>query len=152
MTDETCSIVYLFNTHLDHHSTQAQIEGVTVIMDQMRQILHGHNEMETACVLVTGDMNVDSNDQALRAFSDAETYGFLPSSLLSGTFTGWKDRSNGATIDHIFIRTQGGSSSHPRSLVEAVKYRVESNVDSKGGQGGPLVSDHRPVIVDFRIC
>jgi len=95
MTDETCSIVYLFNTHLDHHSTQAQVKfepklynddvkGIyfTVIMDQMRQILHGHNEMETACVLVTGDMNVDSNDQALRAFSDAETYGFLPSSLL----------------------------------------------------------------------
>jgi hypothetical protein len=65
-----------------------QVEGVKVIMAQMRQILSRNGDLDTARVVVMGDMNVDTNHRALLSFSDKQAWGarpfLLPRLLLYG--------------------------------------------------------------------
>lgn len=147
--------LYFFNTHLDHESVLAQIEGVKTIMAHMLDTLVKNDELATARVVVMGDMNVDTGHKALQAFSDSQTWGLVLDNALdvspvakrsSGTFTGWSKRSVGITIDHIFVRRHGGDPGARHSIMDVVRYEVGTNIDPK--IEGELITDHRPVTVD----
>jgi hypothetical protein len=56
-----------------------QVEGVKVIMAHVRQILGRNGDLDTARVVVMGDMNVDTNHRALLSFSDKQAWGAISS-------------------------------------------------------------------------
>ena len=94
---------YFFNLHMDHVGVVARREGAKLIVSRIREIAQG------APVIVTGDFNVDQNDEIYTIFT---TSGLLKDSYASarlrfaenGTFNSFDtDLYTESRIDHIFV-------------------------------------------------
>ncbi len=108
---------YFFNLHMDHVGVTARREGAKLIVSRIREIAQG------APVIVTGDFNVDQNDEIYTIFT---TSGLLKDSYAAarlrfaenGTFNSFDtDLYTESRIDHIFVS--------PETRVEA--YGVLTN-------------------------
>ena len=94
---------YFFNLHMDHVGVVARREAAKLIVSKIRDIAKG------ATVIVTGDFNVDQNDEIYSIFTDS---GLLQDSYQearlrfaeNGTFNSFDtDLYTDSRIDHIFV-------------------------------------------------
>ena len=117
---------YYVNTHLDHVGKTAQKEGLSLIVERIREI-----NPEGFPMVLTGDFNVESNDPVLtdlnKMMKDARVSAERTDSLNS--FNGWGKSSS--IIDYIYY---SGFSSCPKFETVQKKYG-----------DFPFISDHYPV-------
>ena len=94
---------YFFNLHMDHVGVTARREGAKLIVRKIREIA------KDAPVIVTGDFNVDQNDEIYSIFTES---GILKDSYLAtrlrfaenDTFNSFDtDLYTDSRIDHIFV-------------------------------------------------
>jgi endonuclease/exonuclease/phosphatase family metal-dependent hydrolase len=108
---------YYFNLHMDHVGVVARREAAKLVVQRIREIAQG------ASVVLTGDFNVDQNDEIYTIFTNS---GLLKDSYDSarirfaenGTFNAFKTNYfTTSRIDHVFVS--------PETQVEA--YGVFTN-------------------------
>ncbi|MBR5168958.1 MAG: endonuclease/exonuclease/phosphatase family protein [Muribaculaceae bacterium] len=94
---------FFFNLHMDHVGVTARREAAKLIVKKIREIA------QDAPVILTGDFNVDQNDEIYNIFTDS---GILKDSYLdarlrfieNGTFNSFKtELYTQSRIDHIFV-------------------------------------------------
>ena len=94
---------YFFNLHMDHVGVVARREAAKLIVRKVREIAHG------APVIITGDFNVDQNDEVYTIFSES---GLLKDSYEAsrmrfaenGTFNDFDiNIHTDSRIDHVFV-------------------------------------------------
>ena len=97
---------YMFNMHMDHIGTTARREGAKLVMQRIAAIAKG------APVVLTGDFNVDQNDEVYGIFAadgtlrDTYTHARLRFAE-NGTFIDFDpDAFTPSRIDHIFVSRQ----------------------------------------------
>ena len=94
---------YFFNLHMDHVGVVARREGAKLIVSKIREIAG------EAPVIVTGDFNVDQDDEIYGIFTHSGLLedSFLSSRLLfaeNGTFNSFDtDLYTHSRIDHVFV-------------------------------------------------
>ena len=148
---------FYFNLHMDHVGKVARREAAKLVVQKIREIAQG------AMVILTGDFNVDQNNEIYRIFTDS---GILKDSYLAtrlrfaenGTFNSFKtDFFTKSRIDHVFVS--------PSAVVDAYGVLTDSywtpdttSVEKQKGSDAPQeisfsryirrqVSDHYPVFV-----
>ncbi len=151
---------YFFNTHMDHVGVTARREASKLIVEKIRDITQG------APVILTGDFNVDQNDEIYRIFTES---GLLKDSFLStrllfaenGTFNSFKsDLYTDSRIDHIFVSPSTCVDSYG-VLTNSYWVPNEESTDTIKGDDAPqqinfskytrrLPSDHYPVFIRMR--
>lgn len=151
---------YFFNTHMDHVGVTARREASKLIVEKIRDITQG------APVILTGDFNVDQNDEIYRTFTES---GLLKDSFLStrllfaenGTFNSFKsDLYTDSRIDHIFVSPATCVDSYG-VLTNSYWVPNEESTDTIKGDDAPqqinfskytrrLPSDHYPVFIRMR--
>ena len=103
MTATDDEAFYFFNLHMDHVGVVARREGAKLIVRKIREIA------QQAPVIVTGDFNVDQNDEIYSIFTHS---GLLKDSYVAarlrfsenGTFNSFDtDLYTESRIDHIFV-------------------------------------------------
>ena len=148
---------YFFNLHMDHVGKKARREGAKLIVRKIREIAQG------APVIVTGDFNVDQNDEIYRIFTES---GVLKDSYLAtrlrfaenGTFNSFDtDLYTESRIDHIFVSPQTRVDSYGVLTNSYWLPNEESNTQLKGHDAPQQInfskysrrqpSDHYPVFV-----
>jgi len=192
--------VWLFNTHLDHRSKLARANGLKVIIQQMALILNqknllinnnnkgnnnnnnndndnnsnkegNENDEEEDIILVTGDFNMEEEDNSFDTFLENEEilknignnnisenlnninlrFCFArhiceePPYGCSGTFTGWEKRNltePGSLIDHIFIRRKKEIQNDTRGGEEQKRKETKQS-RRKSKLGEPIVKVQR---------
>lgn len=97
---------YHFNLHMDHVGVKARYEGAKLVIDRIRTIAQG------APTVLTGDFNVDQNDEVYALFCQS---GLLADCYTSarvrfaenGTYIAFDpDAKTESRIDHIFVTPQ----------------------------------------------
>ncbi len=94
---------YFFNLHMDHVGVVARREAAKLIVSKVREIAQG------APVIVTGDFNVDQNDEIYSIFTQSALLkdSYLASRIRfaeNGTFNSFDtDLYTDSRIDHIFV-------------------------------------------------
>ena len=94
---------YFFNLHMDHVGVVARREAAELIVSKVREIAQG------APVIVTGDFNVDQNDEIYSTFTQSALLkdSYLASRIRfaeNGTFNSFDtDLYTDSRIDHIFV-------------------------------------------------
>lgn len=122
----------VFNTHLDHVSDEARINGIGVVLDKIQQF-GGLPSM------IMGDFNAEEDSETYRSatenFSDAKYQTENAVGLHSATYQNWGESLDRNPIDYFMISKTGFT-------VE--KYEV---VDTT--YDGVYPSDHFPILVDL---
>lgn len=159
-TDTNDDAFFFFNLHMDHVGVIARSEASKLIVRKVREIAGG------APVIITGDFNVDQNDEIYSIFTSS---GILKDSFLAarvrfaenGTFNSFNtDLYTESRIDHVFVSP----------AVNVVSYGVMTNCywvpenesDLIKGHDAPqqinlkrysrrLPSDHYPVFVRINL-
>ena len=118
----------VFNTHLDHVSDEARINGIAVVLDKIA-------ELGDIPSYLIGDMNAKENSKTIRAamksFDDAQK--ISPITEDTATFHGWGDESRSKRIDYILISKSDASVS---------EYHVLDNLHN-----GAYSSDHSSIYI-----
>ena len=153
-------IFYCFNLHMDHIGVVARRESAKLVMQHIREIAKG------APVILTGDFNVDQNNEIYTIFSQS---GLLKDSYEAarirfaenGTFNNFKtDLYTTSRIDHVFVS--------PATQVEAYGMLTDSywtpddTEEALKGTDAPQEitfdkyirrnpSDHYPVFVKIKL-
>ena len=129
---------YFYNLHMDHVGVVARREAAKLVMERISQ-------RADAPVVLTGDFNVDQNDEIYSIFTQS---GRLLDSYTAarlrfaenGTFNAYhQERKTTSRIDHVFVS--------PQFTVE--RYGVLTNTYWADKQRLP--SDHYPVLVRLSI-
>jgi len=148
---------YFFNLHMDHVGVTARREAAKLIVKKINEIAHD------APVIVTGDFNVDQNDEIYGIFT---TSGLLKDSYLAsrlrfaenGTFNSFDpDLYTESRIDHILVSPSVRVDSYG-VLTNSYWIPDKSSADQLKGHDAPqqinfskysrrLPSDHYPVFV-----
>lgn len=151
---------YFFNTHMDHVGVIARREAAKLIVSKIREIAQG------APVILTGDFNVDQNDEIYVIFTES---GLLKDSYLAtrqrfaenGTFNSFNpDLYTESRIDHIFVSPETDVYSYGVLTDGYWQPNIESS-DTIKGHDAPqqinfskytrrLPSDHYPVFIRIR--
>ena len=151
---------YFFNTHMDHVGVIARREAAKLIVSKIREIAQG------APVILTGDFNVDQNDEIYVIFTES---GILKVSYLAtrqrfaenGTFNSFNpDLYTESRIDHIFVSPETDVYSYGVLTDGYWQPNIESS-DTIKGHDAPqqinfskytrrLPSDHYPVFIRIR--
>ena len=151
---------YFFNTHMDHVGVIARREAAKLIVSKIREIAQG------APVILTGDFNVDQNDEIYVIFTES---GILKDSYLAtrqrfaenGTFNSFNpDLYTESRIDHIFVSPETDVYSYGVLTDGYWQPNIESS-DTIKGHDAPqqinfskytrrLPSDHYPVFIRIR--
>lgn len=88
---------FFVNTHLDHESVTAQVEGMKLISNKLQ-------ENDNYPLFLTGDFNVEATDKAMNVISsymrNARMYAYPTDSY--GTTNGFNTSSSKKKIDHIY--------------------------------------------------
>ncbi len=120
---------YHFNTHLDHVSQQAREKGIGLILQRIEKRPYRDS------VFLTGDFNAGEDNPAIRKVTAAklrDTFRVLHADAKeTGTFNGWKGKTDGHKIDYIFV---------PDGIKVLTAEILHDNRD------GRYPSDHYPVI------
>ncbi len=125
---------FLFvNTHLDHESTTAQVEGMKLIAEKLKEYKDSYP------VYLTGDFNVLATDKAMDAIKDfmrnARMYAYPTDKY--GTTNGFSTSSSTKTIDHIYYR---------KDLKPVEYYTIR-----EAYEGVTYVSDHFPIYAIIKV-
>ena len=125
---------FFVNTHLDHKSTTAQVEGMKLIANKLK-------EYKGECpLLLTGDFNVGSTDEAMKAVGDfmynARLYANRTDS--HGTTNGFSNPNAKSQIDHIY---------YSRELKRPTEYYTIREAYN----GVTYVSDHYPIYAIIKL-
>jgi endonuclease/exonuclease/phosphatase family metal-dependent hydrolase len=124
----------MINTHLDHESETAQIEGMKLIANKLKEY-----EDEDYPLFLTGDFNVVASDKALEPIKDfmrnARTYAHPTDN--NPTVNGFGDTSSKKKIDHIYYS----------DYLKIKEYYTI--VDSYSGV--TYVSDHYPIYAIIKL-
>ena len=131
------TILFVFNTHLDHVGVKARKKSLRVIEKMI-----AHLNPKEYPVVVMGDLNADPDDKIIRSFSKAYTdTGFsahekqLPA---GGTFNAFDLNAPARhRIDYIFLDKEN-------FVIDSYQILVEP-------AGHSFLSDHFPVIVDVTL-
>jgi len=128
------SFVYMFNTHLDHMSEQARINGASLIMSQINTLSN-----EKGNFILTGDFNDSPSSKTLQQITLQNTNKIAQEKIGDnlGTFINWNNSSVGYTIDYIFVNDK----------VQVDKYETMSNIV----ENDIVASDHRPIVSDLTL-
>ncbi len=144
-----------FNLHMDHVGIVARREAAKLIVKKIREIAKG------APVVVTGDFNVDQNNEIFKIFTDS---GILKDSYTSarlrfaenGTFNSFNTNFwSSSRIDHVFVSPQFAVD---RYGILTNAYWTPKTTESQKGNDAPseikfevrdrrAPSDHYPVMV-----
>ncbi len=144
-----------FNLHMDHVGIVARREAAKLIVKKIREIAKG------APVVVTGDFNVDQNNEIFKIFTDS---GILKDSYTAarlrfaenGTFNSFNTNFWSASrIDHVFVSPQFAVD---RYGILTNAYWTPKTTESQKGNDAPseikfevrdrrAPSDHYPVMV-----
>ena len=158
---KTGKVFYFFNLHMDHVGVVARREAAKLVVNKVREIAQG------APVFITGDFNVDQNDEIYAIFTES---GLLKDSYdaarirfaENGTFNAFKTNYfTTSRIDHVFVS--------PATTVEAYGVFTDSywtpdedpNSTIKASDAPQQISfdtyirhnpsDHYPVFVKVKI-
>lgn len=157
---ETHLKYYHFNLHMDHKGIVARREAAKLIVAKVKEIAKG------APVVVTGDFNVDQNNEIFKTFSQS---GLLKDCYTNarqrfaenGTFNGYDvDNKTESRIDHIFVSPNFTVSNYG-ILTDGYWTANAQSADAHGDVNAPAEvkthkftrrapSDHYPVIVRLR--
>lgn len=152
---ETGFRFYYFNLHMDHVGVVARREAAKLIVKKVREIAKG------APVVVTGDFNVDQNNEIFKIFTDS---GILKDSYTAarlrfaenGTFNSFNTSFwSTSRIDHVFVSPQFAVD---RYGILTNAYWTPKATDAQKGNDAPseikfekrdrrAPSDHYPVMV-----
>ena len=125
---------FYINTHLDHESVTAQVEGMKLIAQKFE-------EYKGECPLfLTGDLNIEASDKAIDAIKgfmrNARTYATRTDSY--GTTNGFESDTKKVKIDHIY---------YSKEMKNPVEYYTIRDVYN----GVQFVSDHYPIYAIFKL-
>ena len=132
---------FFFNLHMDHVGVVARREAAKLIVQKISEIAPG------APVIVTGDFNVDQNDEIYSIFTQS---GLLKDSYLAsrlnfaenGTFNSFDTGLyTDSRIDHIFVS--------PAISVDAYGILTNSYWTPDGASEGQLKGHDAPQQIDF---
>lgn len=125
---------FYFNTHFDHIGRIARVESSKLIVDKIREIAG-----KKAAVILTGDFNIESEDEALQPLYDNMNAArkTAPVTDNKGTYNGFGDVKKMPIIDHIFY------------LGRKVQCKEFCTLD--GYYGAKYISDHYPIEAVFTI-
>ncbi len=148
---------FFFNTHMDHVGVTARREAAKLIVNKISDIARGNP------VILTGDFNVDQQDEVYRIFIES---GLLMDSFMSarlrfaenGTFNSFDPQLfTPSRIDHIFVSPDMSVDCYG-ILTNCYWSPVEGSAETVKGHDAPqqidfsrysrrLPSDHYPVFV-----
>lgn len=154
-------IFYFFNLHMDHVGVTARREAAKLVVKIIREIA-----APEALVFLTGDFNVDQNDEIYRIFTDS---GILKDSYEcarlrfaeNGTFNSFKSELfTQSRIDHVFVSPQANVEAYG-VLTDCYWVPEEASAQQLKSSDAPqeisfsryqrrLPSDHYPVFVRLK--
>jgi len=119
---------YYFNTHFDHRGRTARVESSKLIVDKIREIAG-----KKAAVILTGDFNIESEDEALKPLYDNMNAArkMAPVTDNKGTYNAFGEVKRLPIIDHIFYCGRRVVCNEFRTL--------------DGYYGAKYISDHYPI-------
>jgi endonuclease/exonuclease/phosphatase family metal-dependent hydrolase len=137
---------YFLNLHMDHVGRRARSEAARLVMERMAQMTDGGRQP----AVLTGDFNVDEEDELYRLFTDGGTLKDCYECAQmrwaeNGTYNAFKPNAyTPHRIDHIFVT--------PETRVEAYAVRTDSRwgQGDDGKMGRRVLSDHYPVFSRIR--
>ena len=138
---EKATPFYFFNLHMDHVGKVARREAAKLVVEKIREIAEPES-----LVILTGDFNVDQNDEIYRIFTDSgilkDCYEHARLRFAeNGTFNGFKSEFfSESRIDHVFVS--------PQTEVEA--YGVLTNCYWVPEESQQLKSTDAPQEISFR--
>ena len=122
----------VFNTHLDHVSDEARINGIQVVLDKIK-------EFGNLPAVLMGDLNaVESSEtykSATATFFDAKYE--TENTMTSCTFQNWGEELDGNCVDYVMLS--------PNSF-EVHFYKVITDT-----YDGVYISDHFPLLVELEL-
>jgi len=127
--------ILFVNTHLEHTAAVARVKQTTYLLD----ILSAYTD---APVVMTGDFNAESNEDAIRMIEDTtliDSSKIAEQAYTRTTFTrfGELEGEGDSTIDYVFVS---------EDRIDVEDYRVfDEMVD------GDYPSDHFPVVIRYRL-
>jgi len=122
----------VFNTHLDHVSDEARINGIRVVLDKIA-------EFGGLPAVLMGDLNAKESSKTYKSATEAflDTKYQTENTMTSCTFQAWGTELDRDCIDYILVSKTGFS-------VKAY-YVVTETYD------GVYVSDHFPVVTELEL-
>lgn len=123
------------NTHLDHESYAAQVDGMKLIAAKFKE-----HQKDVDAIFLSGDLNVDATHDAIVAIKDfmrnARTYANRTDNY--GTTNGFSDPNKKGKIDHIYYGKE-------------MKNPIEYYTIRDSYSGVQFVSDHYPIYTIIRL-
>ena len=154
-TKEFC----FFNLHMDHVGKVARREGARLVVRKIAEIAHGEP------VILTGDFNVDQNDEIYTIFTESgllkDSYDSAPVRLAeNGTFNSFNPRlKTESRIDHVFVSPQTDVRAY--GMLTDIYWTPQPAAAQKGSDAPEelslreakirLPSDHYPVFVRIHL-
>lgn len=122
----------VFNTHLDHISDEARINGINVVLDKIQQF-------GSLPSIIMGDFNADEESETYAAttalFDDAK---YQTENTDSGaTYQGWGANLDDPNIDYFMISKTG---------IKVNKYKIVNNT-----YDGAYPSDHFAIMLNINL-
>ncbi len=122
----------VFNTHLDHVSDEARVNGIQVVLDKIE-------EFGGVPAVLMGDLNAEDDSltysMAVENFDDTQVK--APDTMDSCTYQSWGEELDHPRIDYILISKTGFS---------ALKYQVITTTFD-----GVYASDHFPLLAVLKL-
>ncbi len=122
----------VFNTHLDHKSEEARINGIQVVLDKIE-------EFGNIPSLLMGDLNDDDDSttyqKAVENFDDVQAVAI--DTMDSCTYQGWGSELDRPRVDYMLVSKTGFS---------VLKYEVDTTT-----YDGVYASDHFPLIATLKL-
>ena len=131
----TGQIFFMVNTHLDHESVTAQVEGMKLIANKFQDY-----QKEVDALFLTGDLNVEATHEAIDAIKgfmrNARTYANRSDNF--GTTNSFESETKKSKIDHIYYN---------KELKNPVEYYTIRDTYN----GVKFVSDHYPIYAIIKL-
>ncbi|MBN2480205.1 MAG: endonuclease/exonuclease/phosphatase family protein [Bacteroidales bacterium] len=130
--------IWVFNTHLDNVGVEARLNGASLIMQRIRELL----KQDDYPVLFMGDLNCVEVDEPVQYISgvltDSKTYSMMKPYGPAGTFNGFEPNSKlDRRIDFIFTSRED--------------FTVDKHITIDDRYGVKWPSDHLPVMVHLEL-
>lgn len=150
---ETGAYVNIFNTHLDHKGLLARVESAKILLDKMAHINNWPS-------ILTGDLNATPGDDCYSVFSESlndvhrltsrySRYGHTEFTVTG--FQGFRGQK-GQRIDYIFAPKYTKRLSEEKCDEGLPVYmQLEGYAILHSKFGGRYMSDHRPILADFKL-